>query len=212
MSAAWSLGTCCAAIGIPGPRSRWGRLLPDAPRADPGVRLSRTGLLSQVERDRHSGYGVPMQLRSVGSLLQWHAVPALSPEHALQLTLPLTGRRPSTVSAADVTRHCSRHHRYNAAVRLLIRVHAHRSAVAFMGRSGVLAGHGWDLPGSVQRTSPRAWGLRQREAPRPQAICAGRMLPSLQRYEIGTSELDPFRCSIPSPWSPLWTLRVEPHG
>ena len=69
-------------------------------------------------------------------------VPALSPEHALQLTLPLTGRRPSTVSAADVTRHCSRLHRYNAAVRLLIRVHAHRSAVAFMGRSGVLAGHG----------------------------------------------------------------------
>ena len=69
-------------------------------------------------------------------------VPALSPEHASQLTLPSTGRRPSTVSAADVTRHCSRLHRYYAAVRLLIRVHAHRSAVAFMGRSGVLAGHG----------------------------------------------------------------------
>ena len=65
-------------------------------------------------------------------------VPALCPVHALQLTLPLTGRRPSTVSAADITRHCSRLHRYNAAVRLLIRVHAHRSAVAFMGRSGVL--------------------------------------------------------------------------
>ena len=62
-------------------------------------------------------------------------IPALSPEHALQLALPLTGRRPSTVSAADVTRLCSRLHRYHAAVRLLIRVHAHRSAVAFMGRS-----------------------------------------------------------------------------
>ena len=60
-------------------------------------------------------------------------VPALCPGHALQLTLPLTGRRPSTVSAADVTRHCSRLHRYYAAVRLLIRVHAHRSAVAVMG-------------------------------------------------------------------------------
>jgi len=55
---------------------------------------------------------------------------------------PLTGRRPSAVSAADATRLCSRLHRYNAAVRLLIRVHAHRLAVAFMGRSGVLAGYG----------------------------------------------------------------------
>src|SRR5262249_60397879 len=106
------------------------------------MRLSRTGLLSQGERDRHSGYWVPMQLRSVGSVLQCHAVPALSPEHASQLPLPSTGRRPSTVSAADFIRLCSRLHRYNAAVRLLIRVHAHRSAVAFMGRSGVLAGHG----------------------------------------------------------------------
>ena len=33
-------------------------------------------------------------------------------------------------------------HRYHSLVRLLIRVHAHRSAVAFMSRSGVLAGHG----------------------------------------------------------------------
>ncbi len=29
------------------------------------------------------------------------------------------------------------------------------------------------------------------------------MLPSLQQNEIGTSEFDPFRSSIPSPWSPL---------
>src|SRR5271169_138286 len=29
------------------------------------------------------------------------------------------------------------------------------------------------------------------------------MLPSLQQYEIGTSELDPFRSSILGPWSPL---------
>src|SRR6266849_8051384 len=28
-------------------------------------------------------------------------------------------------------------------------------------------------------------------------------LPSLQQYEIGTSELDPFRSSILGPWSPL---------
>src|SRR5262249_31591780 len=31
----------------------------------------------------------------------------------------------------------------------------------------------------------------------------GRMLPSLQANEIGTSELDPFRSSILGPWSPL---------
>src|SRR5262245_47221149 len=55
-----------------------------------------------------------------------------------QLALPSTGRLPSTISAADVTRHCSRLHRYYAAVRLLTCMHAHRSAVAFMGRSGVL--------------------------------------------------------------------------
>jgi len=38
------------------------------------------------------------------------------------------------------------------------------------------------------------------------------MLPSLQQNEIGTSEFDPFRSSIPSPWSPLWTLHVGPRG
>ena len=33
--------------------------------------------------------------------------------------------------------------------------------------------------------------------------CGGRMLPSPQLHEIGTSKLDPFRSSIPSLWSPL---------
>ena len=32
---------------------------------------------------------------------------------------------------------------------------------------------------------------------------AGRMLPSRHQNGIGTSEFDPFRSSIPSPWSPL---------
>jgi hypothetical protein len=36
-----------------------------------------------------------------------------------------------------------------------------------------------------------------------QAIRHGMMLPSLQRNEIGTSELDPFRSSILGPWFPL---------
>jgi len=35
------------------------------------------------------------------------------------------------------------------------------------------------------------------------------MLPSLQPNEIGTSELDPFRCSIPSPWYPLMAVGTE---
>jgi hypothetical protein len=45
--------------------------------------------------------------------------PALCPGHAALLTFPSTGRLPSTISAADMSRHCSRLHRYYAAVRLL---------------------------------------------------------------------------------------------
>jgi hypothetical protein len=43
--------------------------------------------------------------------------------------------------------------------------------------------------------------------------CAERMLPSLQQNEIGTSEFDPFRSSIPSPWYPLIAVgtRVTPR-
>ena len=44
-------------------------------------------------------------------------IPALCPGHASRRALPSTGRLPSTVSAADVTRHCSRLLRYYAAVR-----------------------------------------------------------------------------------------------
>jgi hypothetical protein len=36
------------------------------------------------------------------------------------------------------------------------------------------------------------WGLRLREAPRPQAICAGRMLLSGQENGVSTSKFDPF--------------------
>jgi hypothetical protein len=38
-----------------------------APRADPGVRLSRTGLLPEIERDQGSGLWRPMHPRSAGS-------------------------------------------------------------------------------------------------------------------------------------------------
>jgi len=36
--------------------------------------------------------------------------------------------------------------------------------------------------------------------------------PSGQQNGVSTSKFDPFRSSIPSPRSPLWTLQVEPCG
>ena len=61
----------------------------------------------------------PVQLRSAGSQLLGHAKPGPVSGHAALLTFPSTGRLPSTISAADMSRHCSRLHRYYAAVRLL---------------------------------------------------------------------------------------------
>ena len=88
-------------------------------------------------------------------------------------------------------------------VRILIRVHVHRSAVAFMNRPG--------LPVRARMRLPRFRAKNFSTCARPQtargspmqAIRHGTMLPSLQRNEIGTSELDPFRSSILGPWSPL---------
>ena len=65
------------------------------------------------------GLGRPMPSRSVGSPLGDMPVPALGPGHASLLAFPSTGRLPSTISAADPGRRCSRLHRYYAAVRLL---------------------------------------------------------------------------------------------
>ena len=126
-------------------------------------------------------------------------IPALCPEHALQLALPLTGRHPPTVSAAAVTRLCSRLHRYHAAVRLLIRVHAHRSAVAFMGGSGVALRTRIRSPKFRRKDVSACMGSPTARGSSSASHLRGRTLPSLQRYEIGTSEFDPFRCSIPSP-------------
>jgi len=83
------------------------------------------------------GMGYPFSSDPWTSCFSSKPIPALCPGHALQFVLPLTDRLPSTISAANVTRHCSRLLRYYAAVRLLIRVHAHRAAVALMGRSDV---------------------------------------------------------------------------
>jgi len=43
-----------------------------------------------------------------------------------------------------------------------------------------------DLPGSVQSVSVRAWGLRLRGVRTRLALAACTMLPSEQRYAVGT--------------------------
>src|SRR3954466_10547530 len=79
-----------------------GQELPPAPRADPGVRLFRTGLLSKVRRIRGLGSSSGPWAQAVGDM----PVPALCPGHALALALPST--LPSTLSvigpSADVVR------------------------------------------------------------------------------------------------------------
>jgi hypothetical protein len=64
---------------------------------------------------------------------------------------------------------------------------------------------GMDETSQVPRKEllPRAQSLRLREVLPMQAIRHGTMLPSLQRKEIGTSELDPFRSSLLGPRFPL---------
>jgi len=94
--------------------------------------------------------------------------------------------------------------KYYGLIRLLIHVHARRAACR--------------LPEPARHTSP---GMNETsQVPRKELLhvhkvsdCArffpckpvrhGTMLPSLQRKEIGTSELDPFRSSTLAPWSPL---------
>ena len=93
--------------------------------------------------------------------------------------------------------------RYYDAVRLIIHVPVHRSVYALMNR-----------PGPV-----RAWMTSPRFRSKDVCTCHGAydgarsiphlpvthemMLPSLQRKEIGTSNLDPFRRSMANPWSPM---------
>src|SRR4029450_7576529 len=93
--------------------------------------------------------------------------------------------------------------RYYGLIRLLIRVHARRAAIAFPSRPGT-------SPGTGETSQvPRKELLHVHKV----SDCArffpckpirhGTILPSLQQNEIGTSELAPFRSSILGPWSPL---------
>src|SRR5262249_38127272 len=54
------------------------------------------------------------------------------------------------------------------------------------------------LPVSSERTSPRAWGLRLREAPRPQACPRLRMLPSLKRTRSAPRNSTRFAAQYPA--------------
>src|ERR1017187_1421581 len=95
-------------------------------------------------------------------------------------------------------------HGYYSLVRLLIRVHAHRSAFfAFMSRSG--------MPCRTRMRPPRFRTKNFSTCARPSTA---RGSSHASQYamgdvafssanEIGASELDPFRSSILGPWSPL---------
>src|SRR5262245_1862498 len=90
-----------------------------------------------------------------------------------------------------------------ALVRLLIRVHAHRSAFAFMSRSGVPCRSRMRPPRFRAKNFPTCARPPTARGSPIQANTRWEMLPSLQENAIGTSELDPFRSSILGPWSPL---------
>ncbi len=81
-------------------------------------------------------------------------------------------------------------------VRLLIRVHVHRIAIAFMNRPGSPPGTDENLPGSVQKTSPHAWGLRLRGGRPSQANCVSGGVAFSSAERDRRPELDPFRSSI----------------
>ncbi len=93
--------------------------------------------------------------------------------------------------------------RYYGPVRLLTHVHVQRTALAVLNRPEPKSGRELDLPGSTQRTSPRAWGLRLREVHLMLAYKRmGRCCLLFSRTRSARRK-GQFRSSIPSPWSPL---------
>jgi len=130
--------------------------------------------------------------------------PALCPDRGRLTAVPLGPgpslhvlRRKSPSIVRSLLRYCG-------PVRLLTHVHVQRAA--------------YGLP-EPARTKVRARVRSPRFRTKDVSTCMGSptaqgpshtrprthemMLPSLQRNEISTSEFDPFRSSIPSPWSPL---------
>ena len=94
-----------------------------APRADPGMRLSRTGLLSQVVPLRRSGFGQPMQWRNRTAPAQVTRQPGSVPGACVADRSPLDqapSLHPLRSRSLGVVRGLPR---YYAPVRLLRSVH-----------------------------------------------------------------------------------------
>jgi hypothetical protein len=149
-------------------------------------------ILSLLRRSAHSHQAVP------------RGCPALSPDRGRLIAVPL--RRSPSLHRLRQGRipFVQRLHRYYGFVRLLIHVLVHRSASAFMNRPGRAA------PGVNEISQVPVKGRLHvhevydgaRSIPRSPST-REMVLSSVQRKEIGTSKLDPFRRSILSPWSPL---------
>src|SRR5215471_14976224 len=168
----------------------------------------KVALLQEIDGDvmqqRSEPYTLALSRRSAhGDESVRRGVPAQCPGRGRLTAVPL-GRGPSLHSLrrgnALIVRLLLG---YYDPVRILIRVHVHRSAVAFTNRSDLPVRTRMRLPRfraknfSTCTRSPTARGSSHA------AIRHGTMLPSLQQNEIGTSELDQFRSSILGPWSPL---------
>ena len=157
-----------------------------------------------VMQQRCEPYTLALSRRSAhGDEPVRRGVPAQCPGRGRLAAVPL-GRGPSLPGLrrgnALVVRPL---HRYYSLVRLLIRVHAHRSAFAFMSRTGMPCRSRVRPPRfRAKNFSTCTRSLTARGSP-IQASTLWAMLPSLLHNAIGTSELDPFRSSILGPWPPL---------
>src|SRR5713101_1880506 len=92
--------------------------------------------------------------------------------------------------------------RYYGLIRLLIRVHTRRTAIAFPSRPGQVRARVRPPRFRTKNFSTCARSPTARGSPHASQYAMGDVAFS-QRNEIGTSELDPFRSSILGPWSPL---------
>ena len=196
--------------------------MPPAPRADPGVRLSRTGLLSKVRRDRHSGLGRPIQFRSVGSGRREHADSG-SVSGACVGPCPSFDRPPSlhTLRHQPVDWRCSRLHRYYAAVRLLMPSPAASSIglpVVARDRRGDCGRH--EVSQVPTRSLTARTGLRLRWSDGPSqngpahVACGGSQRLGLHIIEFFGAQYSPRRLAVYAsrPSSPMIPQHSLPGG
>src|SRR6202035_2621227 len=99
-------------------------------------------------------------------------------------------------------------HRYSALVRLLIRVHAHRSAFR-LHEPDRRAHRSRMRPPSFQRKNvSTCMGSSTARGSSAASHLRGEDVAFPEPHSVGTSKFDPFRSSIPSPRPLLSTLRV----